>query len=348
VTSSSATVFSTVVYYGSQAELTALSNTSGCSAVIATKMVNGTVANVGTGEIASITLGGGTAIVTGGVGNAFTLQSVLDGNRDLIASRILQTLAGTSFVQNTNKLIVRRNQNPAAGSTLPVLDFNAAESFAPQVRALTFNNLGTDLLTIQATYLTANSATGIFYLEGAGSSTPNTRQVPGMPAANQVAGDLHTFFISGTPPAAPTSSRSILAYYTAAQDRTFTLGPAIGTPTVTVGATTPAVLLRMQYTVQPEYNRYININYSQTSGGGTRGQNLFVTAGYLSGSTSFDMTVPPLAGLAGWSNAWNIVQGPAATWSLNPWGFTGGSPFGIAPADGVILMSGTRQGTITP
>jgi hypothetical protein len=311
-------------------------------------LVSAGLANVSAGQIASVNLGASAAVVTGGVANTFTLQNVLDGNRDLIASRLVQTISGTSFLQSANSLIARRSQYPATGSSLPVLDFNAAESFAPQVRTLTFNNLGTDLLTIQATYLTANSSSGIFYLEGAGSSTPASRQVPGMPAANQVAGDLHNFFVSATPPAAPTSSRSLIAYYTAAQDRTFTLGPAIGTPTVSVAATTPAVLLRMQYTVQPEYNRYININYSQTGGGGTRGQTLFVTAGYLAGSTAFDITTPPLAGLAGWNNAWNIVQGQAVGWGLTPFGFTGGNPFGIVPADGVVLMTGTRQGTITP
>lgn len=348
VTSSSATVFSTHVFYGTQAEIAGQSAGASCPAAATTKTVNGTVANVSAGELATIGLGAAAAVVPPGGGTAFTLQNVLDGNRDLIASRMTQTISGSGVVQNANKLIVRRNQNPAAGSTLPVLDFNASESFAPQVRTLTFNNLGTDLLTIQATYVTANVSSGIFYLEGAGSPGTATRQVPGMPAANQVAGDLHNFFISAIPPAAPQSSRALIAYYTAALDRTFTFGPAIGAVTVTTAATTPAVQLRMVYTVQPEYNKYININYGQGGGGSTRGITVFVTAGYLGGSSAFDITTPPLAGLTGWNNAWNIVAGQQTTWSLTPFGFTASGVLAPVPADGVILLTGTRQGSITP
>jgi hypothetical protein len=340
VHSTGANSFTTVINYGTQQELNAGATT--CPTIPLGKTVNGTVAGVGATEFAYVGLGTALAAVQPGI-SSFSLQNVRDGASDLVATRVSFTVNGTSVVQSANKAIIRRSINPAANSTLPVLDFNAAEAFDPVPRNLTVNNLGTDALTIGESFVTQNFGTGVLYNE---TFAPAARQIPTI--GNAQSGDLHGLTLSASAATLPiTSTRGVLAYFTASADKTFTFGPAIGTVLVNAAATAPYVRLRSQYTIQAEYNSAVTINYSQTGGGTSRHTIIGFSGPYLGGTTALDHTDPDFSPLNGWNNLWGLAAGRATQWSLTGMKFTGPGSIG-GPLDGTTTFLGTRMGTITP
>jgi hypothetical protein len=339
VTSTAPNVYVTNYFYGAAAELGA-SGAQPCPPVPATKVVNGSVANVGANEVAYVGLAAAGKPVTPPTLN-FTLQNVAEGVTDLIATRVAQVVALPNVTGTANRAIIRRGLNPPANSNLPVLDFNAAESFAPVTRNLTLNNLGADAATVNLSYLTAGGGAAGLYSEIFGVATPN-RQIPTLP--NAQAGDLHGLSIiaaTGVPPFA--TSRGLLAYFTASADKTFTFGAPIGAVTVTAAATSPYARLRVQYAVQSDYDEGITLNYNQFSGA-TRAIIIGATGAYIAASPNFDHTEPDLSGLAGWQVVWGLVAGTATQWSLIGIGYIG-TP-GVL--DGQVALLATRSGSITP
>jgi hypothetical protein len=340
VTSSGANQFTLNVLYATQSELTGQGQGQ-CTSTAPTKTINGTVANVGLTEQAYISMGGGFAFVTGALGTSFQLTNVLDGPRDLIAGRL--ALSGSNFA--LNKAIIRRAQNPANGSTMAVLDFNAAEAFNPVVRNVTVNNLTTDNATVQMFYFTPTGTAGIFFTEGAGSASAS-KQYPGVPAANQVTGDLHMMMVVASPAGVPTTMRSVSKMFKDAVDQTVDLGPVPSAVTVSSAATTPYLQPRVQSNLQTEYNKYLFASFGQASGGVTRTTILSTTAAYLGAATAVDIAVPNLSGLTGWDNLWGLVNGVALNWSYTAYGWTAAGGILASPfLEGGLIRTGTRIGT---
>jgi hypothetical protein len=329
--------YSTVYFYGTQAELN--HGNTPCPPAPITKSVNGTVANLGATQLAYAGVGGALTSVTPAL-LSFTLQNVPDGVTDAIASRVSLAINGANFIQTADRAIIRRGINPAAGSTLPVFDFNAAEAVTPVARNLTINNMGTDQLIASVSFLTSRNAAAPLYSELQAVAAV-TRQIPTLTVQ---AGDLHAVSLTASAGAAPAlTTRSMLAYFSASADKTFTFGPVIGAVTVSNAATAPSVRLRAQYTVQPEYNKGITVNYNQSSAGVTRGIIIGMTEAYLAGSTTFDHSMADLTGLTGWQAIWSLVQA-ATQWALIGVGSNGT----IGAVDGAIQTLATRHGTITP
>ena len=328
--------FTTNVQYGTQAELNNGAFTC-TTAAPGTKTVTGSVANVGQTEIATVTLGTALAFVIPIASSNFTLTNVSEGTIDLLAVRGSQT--GASIV--ANKFIARRGLTPATGSTLPVLDFNAAEAQNLVSRNVTINGLaGGETTVIQEAFMTSRGSSATLFTESGSSAA--TRPVPAVGTTQ--AGDLHFLQViagSGTLPF--TQYRGILAYMQNSNAQTFTLGPQVGTVTVTAAATSPSVRLRAQYTIQPEYSRGANILYTQTSGTTTRSVYVTASAGYLN-STNFDVTMPELNGLTGWQAIWQLLTGTAVQWTFSAANFTGTGQI----LDGLTLTVGVRSGQITP
>jgi hypothetical protein len=332
--------FSVVIRYGTFAELNTGAVT--CVTAPATKTLLGSVANVTNPlERADVAMGpGGFTSVAPLVSTNFTLNNVVNIATDLIAGRILQTIGGTGIVGALNKGIIRRGINPAAGSTLPVLDFNAAESFTPVTRTLTIGNVGADAVSVQISFLTsattqAQTALGI-YSEVGGTMTP-TRQHPTVP--NAQAGDLHGYSIFTTPVGG--ASRAMGAYFRDGLDRTLNLGPFQSAVNVTTVSTAPA-RLRAQSLLQNEYNMGVVANYSQNAGGTFRTYNVNMSAGYIGAGPNIDVVMPDLTALAGWLVAWNFVAGTQIQWAFT---VTGGN---LTQLDGGIALIASRNGVITP
>ena len=344
VQAGSGSSFTLTVLYGLKQELTDAG--AGLCANTTEKTVNGSVAGLGSGEAASVSLGGALATVSAN-GN-FTLNNVPDGPRDLVAARTATTVSGTGITFAVNKLIIRRALNQAANSTMPALDFNASEAVAPVSRNVTVNGAGSDFLSTSVSYVTANNAITTLYTDALSSGA--TRAYYGVPAASQATGDLHLLTAVATNVSGSTANylRIFGTYFKDATDKTVTLGPVPATATVSVLGTTPYVRLRMQWTAQTEYGKYFSAIYSQSNAAAPRTAIVSATSGYL-GSTSVDLAIPDFTGVAGWDSNWGLKAGQATQWVATgtSWSSTGGV-IGSPATEGGTLQIGSRIGTITP
>jgi len=342
VVTPSGTSSGVVVLYGTRAEM---HSTAACPTPPATKTLTGSVANVSViaGEYAGIAMGGGSATVNPFPSANFTLNNVPTVATDLIAGRIAQTLlGGGGFTAVMNKGIIRRGLNPAAGSVLPVLDFNAAEAFTPVTRTITFASTNGEVLGVSVAFLTGagtttSSALGI--LSDFSSTASTTRQYPAVP--NTQAGDIHGITAFTIPTTGAVSvTRGLIGYYKDGLDRTLTFGPSIAATFTSSGASSN-VRVRSQHTVVPEYNQGFAINLVQNAAGTNRSWNLNVFPSYLSGATSVDVTTPDFSGLAGWNGGWNLLGTHPITSIFTG---TGGSVTGLL--DGSVTRTGTVTQTI--
>ena len=337
--------FTLTVLYGLKQELSDAS--AGLCANTTEKTVNGSVAGLAASEAASVSLGG--AMVSVSANGNFTLSNVPDGNRDLIAAKTLTSVSGSGITLTVNKLIIRRNQNPANGSTMTALDFGAAEAFDPIAKTLTVNGAGSDLLSTAVSYVTANNGSTTLYTD-ANPASSGTRTYYGVPSAQQATGDLHLLTAVATNITGSSASYLRIAgtYFKDATDKTVTLGPVPATATVSTLATTPYVRLRMQWTAQTEYGKYFSSIYSQSNAAAPRTSIVSATSGYL-GGTSVDLAIPDFTGVAGWDPNWGLKAGQATQWIATGtgWSSTGGVTSSPAVEGGSLLI-GSRIGSITP
>jgi hypothetical protein len=309
--------------YDTQAELNGIE----CGSAPATRTLSGTTANIAANQRAYVAMGGSYAEITA-ASPSFTLNPVPDSPTDLVAARL--ALGTTANV--ADKIIVRRSLDTS--NPLELLDFNAAEAATPVSSTLTVGNLDGDEAYVVIGFRTQTTTAVPVYSDRGSTSTAR----PYVGFATPEPTDLHTFdILTGS------AERGLRAFFRDASSRTLTLGPVVGGVTITKSATTPYVLLRAQYTTPPEYNGSININYSQSAGGGVlRNYDLKVSRGYLGTSTALDITLPDLTGLAGWNEGWSLASGTATQWQL-----AAGGSNDPATLDGLITISGLQAG-VTP
>jgi hypothetical protein len=215
---------------------------------------------------------------------------------------------------------------------------------------LTINGLGTDVAYAQSFYYTSagSRATGApLLLIGSPSAGPFTYM--GVPANKQIAGDLHLVQALAVPNAQSFDQfRYAGIYFKDPIARTVTLGPALTAPAVTVAATTPYVRFRATAAIQTEYNKFINVIFTQASASASRSVNIVASTSFLTGLTTYDFTVPDFTGVAGWDNNWGPKTGAQTTWIVSSYGYTGVG-FGSAnPLEGATFVAGGKSGTITP
>jgi trimeric autotransporter adhesin len=339
--------FNTIVNYLTQAELTS-AGTSACvqGAAPGTKVVNGSVSGLAVADQASIALGSSNVTVSNAP-LAFQLTNVGDGAHDLIAGRTSLTTSGGTFISALSKLIIRRNQDPANNSTLPLLDFGGGEAFDPVTRTVTVSGQNSELSFVAGTYVTANGTTVGIGSSATGPTT--TRTFWGVPSSRQVAGDLHSLMVTATPnvSGAPTELRSATSYFAAAADQVISLGPSHTAVTVATVAGTPYARLRGSFTPQTSYNRAFSALFTQ-GGAVTRSVTVSLSAGYLS-SGVVDLTIPDLTAAAGFNTSWMLSTGVSTSWTVSSLGWM--NPNGILSTpivDGALLQAAARMGTITP
>lgn len=346
VASAAVEAFTLSILYGTQTEL----NTQGTNrcAPGTGKTVNGSVANVPAGQTATVTLGPRSATVTGGAATTFALTKVPDGSLDLIASRA--AVNPTTFQFTLDKLIIRRALNQANGSTMPVLDFNAGEAFAPQQANITVGNLGADQAVVSTVFVTsfgpAAAAASLF-----GGGLPNTGPFTyyGVPTAKQAGTDLHLVQVTALNNInSPDNIRSAGLYFKDPTDRTVTLGAALTAPTISVAATAPYVRFRATAAIQPAYNKALSIVYSQANSTLSRTVQISATEGYLSGLGTYDFTIPDFTTAAGWDNNWGLKVGISTQAIDTGVGYTGIGVGQPNPVEGATFTTASRFSTITP
>lgn len=343
----STTGFDLEVFYGTKADLQGRANEV-CSGAVGTgKTVTAPIVGLTAPNDASslMTLGPSGGTLNASL-NGVTFSNVPNGNLDLIAGRTTLTINGTNFSFNLSKMIIRRNLNPADNSALAAIDFGSAEAFTPVTKNLTINNLGTDVSEVFGLYFTANNTFGSYFFDiSAGGAS---RTYPGVPTANQAAGDLHVLAIGAVPNSAnPTAAREALFAFHDAADKTLTLGPALTTPTVSALTATGYSRLRAALTVQTEYNKLFGFGAQQT-GAAPRQFNIAQTAGY-SNASSFNLDVPDLSAVAGFDVNWGFKAGTVANWTVTGTGWPSASGIGQPPfTEGASYMFATKSGAITP
>jgi hypothetical protein len=315
------------------------------------KTVNGSMTGLGPTDVGFVALGSSDATVNMGESPNFVLNNVQDGGHDLIATRATVSFAPLGLVPN--RMIIRRNLNPANNSTLPVLDF-ATEGFAPVSATMTVNGLlAGEQTTVVGLFTTARKGLGAYFA----TLTPGGATQPyyGVPEGQLIAGDLHYTQVVGFNPSdagsTPPPTRQVAVAYRQVQDRTVTLGPVLVDPTISTVGTAPYARLRAQWTLQAEYNRFVYVVFSQPNvvSENARSFQLGATDGYLAGAASVDFTMPDLSGVSGWNNAWGLATGANTIWTTTGTGWQGTGIINFPDlTDGTQLLSATRSGEVTP
>jgi len=318
--------YGVVTFFGTQAELQG-NGTSQCPIPAATKTLNGSVAALALYETAIIGVAGSTGAASQ-AGLNFQLLRVRTGAADLIAARMLLSL--TTGSQTLTKLIIRRGTNYADGSTIPVLDFGAAEAFDPATATLTVSNIGTDQASSLVAYQTGNGTTGVMSVGQTGAS----QTLYGVPGPKQLADDLHLLTVTGSDLTA-TSGRYYLTYFRTLADKTVDLGALLNTPTITTLATTPYPRYRAAAAIQSEYGTQFSATFANTTtGANSRSWTITATRGYYGAAASYDLSIADFAGVGGWNDAWALLAGPTRV-TITGAGWTG---------TGAVLEGGVARG----
>ncbi len=295
VTGNATAGFNTSVLQATAQELTTLGQPTGqCpSSTSSGKTVSGSVLGLGPTDQALVELGGVTATVPGSGNGTFTAHGVLDGVWDAVVQRISRQLV--------NQMVVRRNQNPADGSTLPPFDLNSSSAFAPANAQITITGLGSDqAITVPSLY-TANGS--LLTLGGTAlPSASSTVTIPVLPQTQLLQGDLMQVQVTTT-----TSTNSVRiggGFFADPNGASIDLGPALAPPAVSTLALTPNARLRLSTQLPSLYRSAYFASFSQPGHTIT----IFMTPGYAAGASTLNVDTPDFSGLPGW-NAYGLSAG---------------------------------------
>ncbi len=327
------TGFDLNVTYATTAELNGFGATTGLGEC-GGKTVNGTVANVGMTQFANVSLGYSTKFVLPITSSAFTLTNVASGPQDLFAARL------TAATQRADKLILRRGLDIANGGSLAVLDFNAAEAFAPAMANVTVSGLGADTASIATLFNgSRGSAFGFIGTFSEYVAASGAVGYDAVPLAQLNTGELQQLYAVASTANSSTSNRFTGVFFRAPGDRTLAMGPELTAPTVTRIAGGTYSRTRIQLALQSDYNRYLTGDFSQSTA--NRSTSIVVTGGYASGA-AWDLSIPDLSAATGWTNTWGLLNGTAIDWSVSA---LGGAIYQLDPsvADGSTFKSASRS-----
>ena len=327
------------VWYTAPAELGALGDTIPANCASSSKALLGSIAGLDTNDVATVTGGFSNAFIFPG-DHTFVLSDLIDGPQTLLATRTARVNGALTL----DKLILRRTPALPDSATIPVLDFDSVEAFAPAVANVTIDGLAPEGGTTHTRLVTTNSQNIISFLSS--STTAATRTFNAIPESRLAPSDLQALTVSGNP-SPELTVRSATIYFHAPVDQTIALGPAVATPAITVVSRTPALRLRTVLPQQSGYERFAAVTYQQ---GANTLVSVGMTAAYASLTTgAYDLTIPDLSGAAGFDPQWALrnVAGDLF-WSLSRVGGTLGFGFNVVPTNGALIRVGARSGNFTP
>jgi hypothetical protein len=286
-----------------------------------TKTLAGTVTGLTAGQSAYVVMGAnGTTTTTAN----YTLQGVAERPLDLVATRGI--ISGTLV---PDKMIVLRSQ--ALTSTIPALDFTAAESFAPVSTTLSVTGFNTgDAIDFVNNFWSATSTFGTVH---AAQATGGSSTLFSVPAAQQISGDTHELLVDSYQPNGPTGT-SIVTYFQTPTDRTEVLGPVVSEPEVAVLTSTPHARLRGQLASQAEYPSASRFVFFQGTTS-VRVVLLVGTADYFGATPgTWDLVVPDFTGTTGFSSTWMLTAGQTTPFHATAYAARGDLLFGALPVPG--------------
>jgi hypothetical protein len=291
-----------VVNYGTAAEL----NTIYC--VNGAKTVNGTAANVGVGEFASIHLGFSEALVNAGASTDFSLTDVGNGPLPLVGVR------GGENAAVVNAIILRHGVDATSGSILPTLDFDSEEAVAPAIANVTLSNVSGELQYIASSYQGTNlNADALLGMTAVYNGGPGADPFAAIPTAKLGADDIE--FLQAL--IFDEDLRVAGVFFRNPVQRTLTFGPQLNPVTVTTTVTTPYLQPQVQVASQASYGQLLYVYYQQE----TRFAIVATTANYL-GSTpvTWTLALPNVSAATGWDNAWGLQADEPMEWQLTAQG----------------------------
>ena len=330
------------VQYGLPSELAIVGDTTPVHCANATSQtLLGSIAGIDTNEVASISAGFGTRdlVALGEGSNDFSLPSLIAGPQDILATRTSR-LNGTEVL---TRLIRRHTPALPDSTTLPVIDFNSAEAFAPAVANVTVNGLGPEGANTRTRLRTSLSENQISFLTS--SETAASRTFDAVPESRLQPNDLQVLSATANPTTA-NLIRSAEVYFHAPVDQTLTLGAPATVPALSTIAATPSLRLRAKFDIQLDYDRLTNITYQQ-------GQNTVVTVGMTAayaalGSTGYDLMMPDLSSAPGFDAHWSLRAGDQVFWSATRTGGTLGLGQNAVPVVGATVRTAIIFDGFTP
>lgn len=339
-TAALAEVYYTWLLYGSGAEL-ALDGLVACAQDPPAKTVSGNVIGVSPGAYGIVSVGYITKIFDGAASsNPMTFADVPGGPVDLIASR-------TTPGNTPDRILLARNLSLLDGGTLPAdINYTGSGSSAPATAAATVTGGAGDDLEIFVDLVTANGQAGLWFDL---SPSPDANRVwAGLSPTVMQSSDLHGLFVFASASDGSGDLRHAIKYVGPVEDQTLTLGPVINplASSQVDGGTYPR--FRFQNALPAEYDKRLTIDVFGPGLG--NGYSILATGAWLDAAGSlgaFDITMPDVAGLAGFPAAARLTPGTndvvvsAAGWVNGP------GIFDLRPTLGAEHKESTRYGTIT-
>lgn len=328
------------VSYGAPAELTAFGNTfPGACTSSPPKTLLGTVAGVGDNQGATVSGGFSNAFIFPG-DHSFVLSDLTDEPQTILATRTTRA----NDVLTLDRIIVRRTSVLPDSATIPVLDFQSDEAFAPTVANVTVDGLAPEGVRTHTALATPNSQSIISFLSN--STTATTRSYNALPEARLAQNDLQALVVSGNT-TADLTIRSATVYFRAPVDQTIALGPAAAAPAISVIERTPALRLRSVLADQTAYDRFASIVYQQ----GSTQVSVGMTSQYASRTNrGYDLSIPDFSEAAGFDPQWALRANVTGDifWTETRIGGTLGFGVNATPTNGAFSRSSSRNGTFTP
>ena len=328
----------TDVYYTHVNELLPLSNKA-CTETSGTKTVNGSVSGLSSSETAFISMSSSTATASS-LQPGWSLNDVVNGPQDLIAHREVGTLGASS---TPNRVIVRRNQNPVSGATLPVLDFAGTEWQAVATNTLSISGL----LSGESNYfdIEFSTATGTSHpLYPSPYFTSPSQTLYGIPSGLTQTGDLHLIDLN----ALATSGagyRTVLHWYRNPANKSLTLGAALNTPSVQNITSTPYVRMRTMLQSQSDYPDFATAYFIQAS------RSVFVTvsAAHLGGTpTTWTNEIPDFSAAGGYPTNAGLQSGASTEWVVEAFDGSLADYISATPTEGsTVRLAGRSANTST-
>lgn len=310
------------------------------------KQLNGSVTGTTGSQLSQITMFFASAYLASSQ-SSFSLTQLADRNLDLIASRV--NVSGTT-TQSSDRVIIRRNQNYVNNATIPVLDFNSNEAFAPTTTAVNVSGVtaGEQTLLYENFYSQQKTSHVLYFsqLSGGGAVV-----VPTIPAAQTAAGDYHDLFIVATT-ADGSSFRGAESYFrNPPSTQNLPLGPAITTnPQFTSLGQNPYVRLRMFLTIGANsYNRAVNFEFDQQQQFTSNKWSVTVTEGFYNfNPTAWEIDMPDFTGTDGWQNSWGLQPGANIDWRVTSYFGRPALLLGAEPTEGEGIQFAGRASVPAP
>jgi hypothetical protein len=287
--------FTTVVNFGTPAELLTLPWLCNGVAFPTGKTVNVSVTGMLPNDFGDIGMGGAGdgSLTFGGPGipvDSTFLAGVADGLQDLIAYRYHSTIPGTDI-----RWAIRRDQNIPTGGAAATIDFTGPESFAAAVGNFSLAS-GSEQAAMQFSYITAPGCVGVRYgvdVNGVSAPQASNSTFNGVPSAQQRPADLHVI-------SASTPTRFTANYFHTVTQATVGLNLGSGMPTPTVSSLGgPYKRLQALFNLPSDYV-FTRFSYGV---GGFPSTNLQAATGYFApGQTA--LVMPDLSAVTGYNAAW--------------------------------------------